>query len=35
MSFRTEADDIDRLLDAASEVGRRLDQSLRPAVPAP
>jgi aromatic-L-amino-acid/L-tryptophan decarboxylase len=32
MSFRTEADDIDRLLDAASEVGERLDRSLRPAA---
>jgi aromatic-L-amino-acid decarboxylase len=31
MSFRTEADDIDRLLDATSEVGARLDAVLRPA----
>lgn len=30
MSFRTEADDIDRLLDATCEVGDRLDAELRP-----
>jgi len=30
MSYRTEADDIDRLLDAACEVGARLDAQLRP-----
>ena len=30
-SFRTEADDIDRMLDAASELGAALDAELRPA----
>ena len=30
-SFRTEADDIDRMLDAASELGAALDAQLRPA----
>jgi glutamate/tyrosine decarboxylase-like PLP-dependent enzyme len=29
-SFRTEADDIDRMLDAASELGAALDAELRP-----
>jgi aromatic-L-amino-acid decarboxylase len=30
VNFRTEADDCDRLLDAASELGRRLDREMRP-----
>ncbi|MGZ4313652.1 MAG: pyridoxal phosphate-dependent decarboxylase family protein, partial [Solirubrobacteraceae bacterium] len=30
-NFRTEADDLDRMLDAAAELGERLDAELRPA----
>ena len=30
-NFRTEADDIDRMLDAAAELGAALDAELRPA----
>jgi len=30
-NFRTEAEDIDRMLDAASELGAALDRELRPA----
>ncbi|MDX6594170.1 MAG: aromatic-L-amino-acid/L-tryptophan decarboxylase [Gaiellales bacterium] len=31
VNFRTEADDIDRMLDAATELGEQLDARLRPA----
>jgi aromatic-L-amino-acid/L-tryptophan decarboxylase len=31
VNFRTEADDLDRMLDASVELGRRLDAELRPA----
>jgi glutamate/tyrosine decarboxylase-like PLP-dependent enzyme len=30
VNFRTEADDLDAVLDVAAEVGRRLDDELRP-----
>jgi aromatic-L-amino-acid decarboxylase len=31
VNFRTEADDVDALLDVAAEIGARLDAELRPA----
>jgi glutamate/tyrosine decarboxylase-like PLP-dependent enzyme len=33
VNFRTEADDVDALLDLAVELGRRLDAELRPQAP--
>jgi hypothetical protein len=30
VNFRTEADDVDAMLDLAVELGRRLDEELRP-----
>jgi aromatic-L-amino-acid/L-tryptophan decarboxylase len=33
VNFRTEADDVDALLDVAVELGRRLDAELRPEAP--
>ena len=32
VNFRTEADDVDAVLDVAAELGRALDESLRPAA---
>jgi hypothetical protein len=31
VNFRTEADDLDAVLDVAAEIGARLDGELRPA----
>jgi len=30
VNFRTEATEIDRLLDVAGEIGARLDETMRP-----
>jgi hypothetical protein len=32
VNFRTEADDLDAVLDVAAEIGARLDRELRPAA---